>query len=196
MSHPFHRFCISFSSPVIYNQEVLLIGSECSRRCGNEMDILMIGDRTFSVYISESELLSRNIAPAGVSISQAEDLVRGAIGCVHGTMMMDLFPGRHELLIFVHSDPDGPMFITFDDLEELLEASLSVSFSTASSLFLYEGKYILAVWNWTPDEAVSLLEFGHLLELPPEFLFHLREHGCVLLEPRALQTLKSIFSPA
>ena len=163
---------------------------------GDIMDILTIGSRTFSFYISESELRYRNIEPDSVTASQARELVRGFIGRETGPLLMDFYPGRHELLIFVRSDPQGPRFISFDNIEELINASLSVTSDLTSSLFFYHGQYILAMWSWEQDDCVPLLEFGRLLDMPPEFLPHLREHGRIIAKGLALHKIKSAFSPA
>ena len=160
------------------------------------MEIQALGGRTFSLYISESELQRICIEPSNITAAQARDMVRSALGMESGTMLLDLFPGQRDLLIFVHNDPCGPEFFTFQNIDHIIESIISTAAQPASSLFSYNSQYILAVWGWRNEDTASFLEFGQRLDEPPLFLLHLREHGQLLLDCQAISTIKKVFSPA
>ena len=159
------------------------------------MEIHALGDRTYSLYISEAELRRRCIEPLAVTASQACAMVRSALGVESGTILLDLFPGHRDLLIFVHNDPYGPEFYSFKDADSMIESLAAAAAQPASSLFSYNGQYILAVWGWRSEVTASFLEFGQRLCEPSLFLLHLREHGQLLLDGQAISEIKNIFSP-
>ena len=73
------------------------------------MDIQAIGSRAFSVYIQESELLSRHLAAGTLTARDARTLVAPLIGSDGlGAVNLELYPGRHEVLIFVSRSSGEP----------------------------------------------------------------------------------------
>lgn len=157
------------------------------------MDIQAIGGGGFTVYIGEPELHMRHLEPQSVTVRDARELVRGVLDCCDtGAVSLELYPGRHELLIFVLRSAGEPEFYSFPDLESLLEA-LSALGPRASSLFFYNGSYILAVWSGDGARVPALCEFGAPLSRPGAFLLHLREHGRVIRETDAAETLLRAF---
>ena len=159
------------------------------------MDIQAIGNRAFSVYIGESELVSRHLKPGSVTVSAARELVRDCIGGCGGAMSLELYPGRHELLIFVRRCSDEPEFYSFADLEELLPALRQLPAGAVSSVYFYNGAYILAVWPPEGSGIPALAEFGRPLSRSAAFLCHLREHGETVCEGDAAETLTRVFDP-
>ena len=159
------------------------------------MDIQAIGNGTYSLYISQEELSLSHIDPSDVTLSQAQDIVFKALGSRHGPLLMDMFPGRRELLIFVHKDVDCPVFYIFNNADNAINAALSLEPSVSASLYYYRCSYILALWLWNVEDSYPLLEFGHLVEHPSTFLLHLAEHGKPLLEGNAVSVIKNLFSP-
>ena len=159
------------------------------------MEILAFGGSTFSLHIDETELTDRHISPAEITVSQARDIVRSAIGGRHGSLMLELFPGRHELLIFVRCNGDGPECFSFTTSEELIAAVLSLTGeASASSLYHYNNEYILAVWFLPPEESAPLMEFGVFVDLPPGFLSHMEEHGTLICPGQAISRIRRAFS--
>ncbi len=158
------------------------------------MDIQAIGGGGFTVYIGEPELHRRHIEPQSVTARDARELVRGVLDCCEtGAVSLELYPGRHELLIFVRRSAGEPEFYSFPDLESLLEALAALGTDLASSLYYYDGAYILAVWPQEGARVPALCEFGAPLALSGAFLLHLREHGKVLGEGDAAETLLRAF---
>lgn len=159
------------------------------------MDIQAISSRAFTVYIPREELERRHLEPGDITVGQARDIVSPLISCDGlGAVRLELYPGRHELLIFVKRSLGEPEFYSFEDLESLLLAVGACRDEIAASLFWYQGAYILAVWSDDPL-AARLSEYGEALDLPGDFLLHLREHARVLLDGDAAEVLKKTFLP-
>ncbi len=160
------------------------------------MDIQAIGSRAFTVYIGEPELQKRHIEPRSITVSAAKELVRGVLDCPDtGTVSLELYPGRHELLIFVRRSAGEPEFYEFSDFEAVLRALSSLSRDTASSLFYYNGTYILAVWPGEGARIQALCEFGTAAARPGAYLLHLREHARVIADGDAAEALTRFFQP-
>ena len=156
------------------------------------MDIQAIGSRAFTVYIAREELERRHLDPEDITVGEARDIVSSVLECdALGAVKLELYPGRHELLIFVKREPE---FYSFPDLESLLLAVGACGDEIAASLFWYDGAYILAVWSGDARRA-CLSEFGDALDLPAGFLLHLREHARVLREGDAVEVLRRAFLP-
>lgn len=160
------------------------------------MDIQAIGSRAFTVYIPEAELASRHLIAKNMTARDARSIVSSLIECdALGAVNLELYPGRHEVLIFVSRSSGEPEFFTFPDTEALVEAAGSGIGGIASTLFWYDGAYILAVWPSDNRPAWALREFAAPLDNPGAFLLHLREHGKLLCDGDALETLRAAFAP-
>lgn len=158
------------------------------------MEIQAIGARAFSVYIAGEELERRHLDPRSITATQARQIVSDVIrGDGMGAVSLELYPGRHEVLIFVKRSAGEPEFFTFPDLESLLEAVLDGGGDTVASLFYYGGRYILAVWAMDGKRPEGLAEFGTPLYVPGEYLLHLREHGVTVCDGDAVERLRETF---
>lgn len=161
------------------------------------MDIQAIGSRAFAVYIGEPELQKRHIEPRNITVSTARELVRNVLDCPDtGTVSLELFPGRHELLIFVRRSSGEPEFYEFSDFETVLSALAALPRGSASSLFYLHGVYILAVWPGEGARIQALCEFGRAVKREPAYLLHLREHAVTIADGDASETLGRYFSCA
>lgn len=161
------------------------------------MDIQAIGSRAFAVYIGEPELHRRHIEPRNVTVRTAKELVRNVLDCPDtGTVSLELFPGRHELLIFVRRSAGEPEFYEFTDLEAALSALAVLPRGCDASLYYLRGVYILAVWPGDGARIQALCEFGRPVKRPPAYLLHLREHAAVIADGDAAETLGRYFFPA
>ncbi len=156
------------------------------------MEIQAIGARAFSVYIPEAELTMRHIRPDSITAVEARELVEGLIDRAD-TVSLELFPGRHEVLIFVRRSFGDPEIYAFADLEELLRAILALEGSAETSLFHYGGLWILAVWPGCEGHRAQLSEFASPLDAPPGYILHLREHGRIIADGDAASVLKNAF---
>ena len=160
------------------------------------MDIQAIGSRAFAVYIGEPELHKRHIEPRDITVSAARELIEHVLDCPDtGTVSLELFPGRHELLIFVRRSAGEPEFYEFTDFEAVLSALSALPVGSASSLFYLRGVYILAVWPGDGARIQALCEFGLPVKRASAYLLHLREHAVTLADGDAAQTLGRYFSP-
>lgn len=159
------------------------------------MDIQAIGSRAFTVYIPREELERRHLDPGEMTVGEARSLISSVIACdALGAVRLELYQGRHEVLIFVKRSQGEPEFYSFQNFESLLLAVGACRDELAADLFFYDGAYILAVWN---DDTYSagLSEFGEALDLPAGFLLHLREHADALLDSDAVEVLRKTFLP-
>ena len=158
------------------------------------MDIQAIGSRAFSVYIPEAELASRHLVAQKMTAREARSIVSSLIECdTLGAVNLELYPGRHEVLIFVSRSSGEPEFFSFPDVETLAAAAGSGLGGIASSLFWYNGAYILAVWPSDSRPAGALREFAAPMSNPGSFLLHLREHAKLLCDGDALDALRAAF---
>lgn len=159
------------------------------------MDIQAIGNQSFSVYINEDELLTRHLRPESVTCEQILELLSPAFG-FRGldSSCLSLFPSRNELLIFIHRISRTTCYFQFNSFESLLSAALISSIDIPSSLYYYDGSYILYVRSWDDSDLNVLSEFGEKLNASPNYLMHLREHGRAILEGYAVSELRRIFA--
>lgn len=157
------------------------------------MEIQAIGSRAFSVYIAGEELERRHLDPMGITANEARSIVNDVIkedGL--GTVSLELYPGRHELLIFVKRSSGEPEFYAFASFEDLLDAIREGDGVTAS-LYYCDGVYILAVWPMEGARRGGFEEFGRPLSRPGGYLLHLREHGKAICEGDAAERLRELF---
>lgn len=161
------------------------------------MDIQAISSRSFSVYIPEEELKSLHLLAQSMTASDARSLVSSLIECDGpGAVNLELYPGRHDVLIFVSRSCGEPDFFSFPDIETLLAAAGSGIGRITSSLFWYNGAYILAVWPAEGHSAAYLREFASPIDNTGAYLLHLREHAKLICDGDALETLNTVFEGA
>lgn len=158
------------------------------------MDIQAIGVRAYSVYIPESELRLRHIDPENITVGQARQLVDALLGDTStDAVSLELYPGRHEVLIFVRRSPGEPEFYCFQDFEQVLEAVAALSDSVAASLYRLDGAWILVVWPEEGRTLARLADFGSPLDVPAWYLTHLREHALPVCDADAVAVLRRAF---
>ena len=161
------------------------------------MDIYAIGDRDFSVYICSRELIERNINPLSFSAAEAKKLVGDAfVGKKYGDRMkIEMFPGKDEVLLFVHIGASEPTFFAFRDSESLISAIEESSAEDLEILTYINNTYYLAVYPFSEKDGLGgFEEFGEKVSAPPEFELYLREHGEYFLENKEIKSLKRLFS--
>ena len=161
------------------------------------MDIYAIGDRDFSVYICTSELEARQINLNSFSAEEAKRLVGDTLlGKKCGDRMkIEMFPGKDDVLLFVHLGSAEPKFISFGNGESLISALTECSADDIELLTYINNTYYLAVYPFSDEADLGRLEeFGEVLIAPPEFELYLREHGEYFLEYKEIKSLKRLFS--
>lgn len=158
------------------------------------MVIQEISGLAYSVYISERELNEKHLTPSAVTAADAMELVsaitppdRSAGRC---TTQLELYPGRHELLIFVRRGPEKLRVMSFRSIEDVISAVTDGGAADPSSLFYYDNRYILVMWLRNGE---AVCEFGDEMPVTAAFLPHLYEHGRTLCDGCAVGTLKGAF---
>lgn len=155
------------------------------------MYIQAIGTDSFSVYIPGAELAARRLTPSELTGPEAMELLTSSLGPAVKSALVEVFPGRDELLIFVLGNPGAPKFYAFSSLEDLILAA-EVCREEVSFLFYTGDEYILAVL--CQDGSCHLLgEFGERIDAPTLYLNHLFEHCRCLSSGSALSTLRRTF---
>lgn len=93
-------------------------------------------------------------------------------------MELELYPGRNCILLFARLLSRNPVFYRFFDTDALIEAERSVRDLPPSTLFSYEGSYIVAITPYADlDTPPDLSEYAERLNAPPAFMAVLRERG-------------------
>ncbi len=158
------------------------------------MDIHAVKKHTFAVYLDRTDLRNNGIDPACVTYGEVRGIIEPLIypGCT-GTVRLELFPGRDDLLIFVMQERGLPLFFKFKTSEELVSSVCEYRGNETSALYRMGNCYILLIWCY---ESVNpfFAEFGEPLDMSPEYISHLEEHGKVLIEADALNMIRSAFS--
>ncbi len=159
------------------------------------MEVQTISQQAFSIIVTEEELSRRRLAPEAVTPTEALAIVSEVTGRKpSGPARLELFPGRHELLIFVLEGFGKLRFFRFLRAEDIIEAALSGSFTDPSTLFYYEKQYILAVWCEGGREPASLGEYAEELPWREGILSHLYEHGRTVADARCQALLLAAFA--
>ncbi len=165
------------------------------------MEVQSIGNTSFAVYLSKSDLTERNIKPGAIKSEEMTEILRAAFKELGRTFCprtyVELFPGQNELMLFVRLNFKKPVFFCFDDFEEVVSAALASTDSPLSSLFYISGRYILAVYQPEGErDPISFSEFGQKLTFPADYVLHLAEHGQELIANNAVSILREKFVQA
>ena len=162
------------------------------------MDIQFISRASYAVYIGEEELTQRGICPASVTKEQLEPILspifEHSSGSFEKNVYFELYPGKNDVLVFIRFASGRTEFFSFQDFEILLTAVKECSDTLPAELINLENTYILAISPWEGDAIpASLFEFGEKLPYPPAYLYHLREHGNIIIKNYAIGRLKQLF---
>ncbi len=153
---------------------------------------------SFVLYLNQTDLCQYDISPDSVTPEDAIELFKSHFqppdSRPYIVSQIELFPGKNELMMFIHTEDTAPALFSFEDIEQLISAAAAAPESCASSLLFYDGDYIMAVWP--PDSPLSLLlsEYGRELLCPSHIYFHILEHGKTLIMYDAIKKLKESFS--
>ena len=161
------------------------------------MEIYAIGDRDFSVYICTKELIERHLDPENFSAAQAAELLGETVwGKKNGEKMkLELYPGKAEMLIFVHLGFSEPRFVSLGDGESLVQALTECQTEDIELLTYINNAFVLTVYPFSEENTLGgLEEFGEILNVPAEFELYLREHGEYNLSRREIEEIKRLFS--
>ena len=99
--------------------------------------------------------------------------------------VIELFENGDNILLFADIPP---AFYAFDDLETVISACMNCT-SYTSSLFHYDGKYILSV----PFPIPVLNEFAFQLNASRSYDLFLKEHGSTIISDNAVNFVKNTF---
>lgn len=127
-------------------------------------------------------LIIEGTDPKQVDMDAARSICRRAfiaqgLGTPEG-MELELYPGPDCVLLFARLLSRIPVFYRFFDTNALIEAERCVRDLPPSTLFSYEGSYIVAITPYMDMEAsLDLSEYAERLNVPASFLAVLRERG-------------------
>ena len=156
-----------------------------------------ISASALAVHIDTSELMLMGIKKTDLSDKDTSKILEYVLKASHKPVCkhicFEVFPGRHELLIFIRLNCSDPVYFSFSSFEDLL-SSISLVDPQPSSLYFSDGKYILSLFPWDGENLPPVLfEFGEELHAGTGFDLHLREHGKTIIISDAIERLKTSF---
>lgn len=157
------------------------------------MNVQTVTGHSFVVYITQEEMACRHILPCDITEDIALDLLSPVLSGGE-PVRLELFPGRDDLIIFVYKFSGPPAFFSFSSFENLIDAIRVCRCDAPSSLFFYEGQYILVIRRSGIDPVLSAFsEFGDKPDHPPDYVLFLEEHAHTLIRSGAVSTLRAFF---
>ena len=162
------------------------------------MQVHAIGNGAYAAYISGAELKIRNIALDDVEKMEKGKLLElfsPQLGDEDGRhAVLEIFPGREGVLLFLRFGAEKPVFFSFGSLDTLLDAVGECREDMPARLDCFDGVYILTLYPRAGSTAADAFgEFGVRLPYPDGFSAHMREHGRTLIESDALRVLRGVF---
>lgn len=163
------------------------------------MEIQTLNDYAFSVYLNEDELSRRQLDPSLITKQDIDTLLHAAFQQLgqaeQAKTCVELYPGRHELLLFVRFTSESPVYFSFPDLESLLAAVLDMSHNIPATLIKLQDTYILILYPTDPSAVPAFCyEFGTQLNYSDKYCLYLQEHGKTLFVYSAISALQAVFS--
>ena len=161
------------------------------------MLIQKIGNGSVSVYMAPDDLKLMQIEPDGMTdcdmLRVLKQVFQSMGQKMAGNVQLEIYPGRNDMLLFIRQSRMRPLFFSFSSFEDLLSA-VSYSEVLPSSLYYIDGIYILSVTPWDGDCVDSaFFEFGEKLDIEPDYMLHVTEHGKTIIGCDAINTLRSSF---
>ena len=149
------------------------------------------------LYLDSTDFEKYHIDPSSVSAEQAMDILSRSCDSFSPSPLaaaeIELFPGNSDLLMFIRANFASPVFYSFESIDDIVRAVQELPNDTVSSLLLFEGNYLLAIWP-EDNSHCSISEFAHLADTSPNFALHIFEHSKELLAGNAVSELKKIFA--
>lgn len=99
--------------------------------------------------------------------------------------LIELYEGSDNIMIFAHIPPS---YYSFDNFEDVVDACSECT-ADSSSLYFYDGKYILSV----PLPNAFLDEFAAKIHSANGLSEFLNEHGKLLIDNDAVNFVKNTF---
>lgn len=162
------------------------------------MTIQPIGSTSVALYITPADLKERGLTPSGLTLERALELTQDAFAqrVSRWTAPLRSRPTRMPagVLVFARVSAPEHIWLSFGDLETLLDAARSLSVPRPdAALFWWEGRYWLSFPAGAEQAANRLSEFGRLESPRPHQEARLAEHGRLLVDRNALGVLLSFF---
>ena len=162
------------------------------------MTIQPIGSTSVALYITPADLKERGLTPSGLTLERALELTQDAFAqagiTLDGSIEIEAYPDACGVLVFARVSAPEHIWLSFGDLETLLDAARSLSVPRPdAALFWWEGRYWLSFPAGAEQAANRLSEFGRLESPRPHQEARLAEHGRLLVDRNALGVLLSLF---
>ncbi len=131
--------------------------------------------------------LKKELPVCHITLKYAKNLLCKAlkIFTLPKNTVIELFENDDTILIFADIPP---AFYAFDNFETVISACMDCT-SCTSSLFHYDGKYILSV----PFPIPVLNEFALQLNTSRSYDLFLKEHGVIIIPNDAVNFVKNTF---
>ena len=125
---------------------------------------------------------------------QIRGLVSRAIGekTGHMPLVIELYKGAGELMIFARSDTEHRTYFAFDDFETVIAACTDCKNPVPSALYRYDGSFVMelsgdgtGLWHFG--------EFGERIFCGRLYGLLLKEHGQTVISDDAVNFVKNTF---
>ena len=155
------------------------------------MEVNILSEDAFSVYITKDELIYRGLSPADVELEEARQLIEELMERPIRDSTLELYSAGGDLLVFVTRNCAEISLFVFTELESLIEAALACD-SAASSLLYMDGRYYLSVRGKLSG---AFAEYGTRVSSPELIAANIAEHGRLIVSDNAIQKIKETFAP-
>ena len=125
---------------------------------------------------------------------QIRGLVSWAIGksAEHTPLVIELYRGAGELVIFARPDTERRTYFAFDDFETVAAACADCKNPGPSALYRLDGRFVLEL-SGAEKELLHFGEFGELISRGRLYGMFLKEHGQTVISEDAVNFVKNTF---
>ncbi len=167
------------------------------------MQVQSICENSITLYTSLDELNSRGICESCLNSRNTAAMIREGFNSLgiaaDGAIEVETYINGRAVLIFAHickiTETASALF-RFDNLENLISATHSLTSSPPATLMCKDDAYYLVLHRTCDNTAVHILsEFSTPVPEASLFYANLHEHGKLLHSGNAVEMLKETFSP-
>ena len=125
---------------------------------------------------------------------QIRGLVSRAIGksAEHTPLVIELYRGAGELVIFARPDTEHRTYFAFDDFEAVIAACADCKNPGPSALYRLDGRFVLEL-SGAEKELLHFGEFGERISRGRLYGMFLKEHGQTVISEDAVNFVKNTF---
>ena len=125
---------------------------------------------------------------------QLKRLVSRAIGerAEHMPLVIELYKGADELVIFARPDTERRTYFAFNDFEAVIAACADCKNPGPSAIYRYDGGFVLEL-SGVEEELLHFGEFGERISCGRLYGLFLKEHGQTVISEDAVNFVKNTF---